>query len=147
MHDAGRLILQSFLDLKEQISAARGIQSLLHVHIGLIVFAVATLLLRRAPAYVPLVIVIAMQATNETIDWLLKPGFRLSDSLFDSVNTVIWPALLTVMIVYHRRRLAAIAPPRRPRQPAPPRPLRRVRGKTSDDDVRVAIKGMLRGMD
>ncbi|WP_130754860.1 hypothetical protein [Sphingobium xenophagum] len=147
MHDTARLIIESFLDLKDQLSAARGIQSLLHVHIGLVVFAVAALLLRRMLAYMPLLVVVVIQAANETMDWLIKPGFRLSDSLFDSVNTLVWPSLLTLMIVYHRRRLAALTPPRRPGQSVPPRPLQSVPRKSSDDDVREAIKSMLRGMD
>lgn len=80
---------------------------LLHVHLGLLIFFVSALFVkRRMRSWWPLVIVFGFAVLNELIDiaapgvWSAKLGLR------DIANTVVWPL---VVFVLARRGLLAPA--------------------------------------
>ncbi len=73
-------------------------QELLHVHIGLAIFVLVSLLLRkkfRSP--IPLAFVTFFAIMNEVIDWLNDPGPVDLENIVDIANTVAWPIVLFLL--------------------------------------------------
>ena len=86
----------------------------LHVHVGLALFFVAVVLLRKSPAsLVPWLCVLGVEVANELKDMFhfgrTMIYFDLGDSPKDLVNTMIWPTVLLVWfrIAEHRKRKPA----------------------------------------
>lgn len=95
-------------DFKEGITAKRELQSVLHVHFGLVIFLTALLVLRRPwKPWRALAAVLAVQGANELIDYLVKPHFRLIDSVMDCFNTLWWPTVFTLAFALWRARAPA----------------------------------------
>lgn len=73
-------------------------EDLLHVHIGLLIFVVAALILRRKiRSPIPLAIVIVFAAGNEVLDWINATPAARWEPLFDFLNTVFWPTILFLL--------------------------------------------------
>jgi hypothetical protein len=70
--------------------------NLLHVHVGLAIFVVTALLLRRRMRSPwPLAVVTLFALLNEGVDYLTP---QTSDfSVFDVMNTVFWPGVLFLL--------------------------------------------------
>jgi hypothetical protein len=70
--------------------------NLLHVHVGLAIFVVTALLLRRRMRSPwPLAVVTLFALLNEAVDYLIP---RTSDfSIFDVLNTMFWPMVLFLL--------------------------------------------------
>ena len=93
-------------DVKEGITAKRELQSVLHVHFGLVIYLAALLVLRQPwKPWRALAAVLAVQGANELMDYLVKPHFGLSDSFIDSFNTLWWPTVFTVAFALWRPRM------------------------------------------
>jgi len=70
-------------------------QSLMHVHAGLLIFALTALLFRkkmRSP--LPLACVALFAALNEIVDWWGGKPIDTAEPLVDFANTVFWPIVL-----------------------------------------------------
>jgi hypothetical protein len=91
--------------LKQAMSAATGAtEELLHVHFGLLIFVtVAVLFRRRMHSLWPVSLVWAFALGNEAVD-LFATGYELVPSLFDVLNTALWPTVL--FLVARRRRIS-----------------------------------------
>lgn len=73
----------------------------LHVHAGLAIFFATMLVLRRRPGdMLPLGVVIAVAVLGEAWDvrdrWAVGMAADVPGHVHDIVNTVLWPALLTM---------------------------------------------------
>lgn len=82
-------------------------EALLHVHAGLSIFLLSSLLFRRRMrSRVPISLVFAFAVANELAD-VMTPGHtsRPWEPIFDILNTVVWPTLLFLLA---RRRLSKI---------------------------------------
>jgi hypothetical protein len=97
---------QLYADLIHQIGDGTGMaDSLLHVHAGLAVLFVARIVTRRSLSTpLPLLLVIAAEATNEVLDRLHYGSWRLADTGADVVNTLFWPTVLFVGLRLRRPR-------------------------------------------
>ncbi|MEO5807016.1 hypothetical protein [Devosia sp.] len=75
----------------------------LHIHVGLGIYIIAILALRRGPASpVPWLIVLGFELINEVLDLYHEVDF--SGSIVDVLNTMLWPtiALAIARYVAHR---------------------------------------------
>lgn len=92
-------LLSRYFHAKLQVGEWTGAsQELLHVHAGLAIFLLASLLLRRKfRSPVPLALVIVLAVANEVIDWLNHPPTTTFEPLWDVLNTVFWPGLLFLL--------------------------------------------------
>lgn len=73
--------------------------SLLHVHTGMIIFVAIAALTRRPPgSLIPFGAVALAELVNEALDALADGRVRWPDTISDVVNTLLWPAVLTVGI-------------------------------------------------
>ena len=75
----------------------------LHIYVGLIVFFVVAITLRRRPAsYLPLVAVVVTAILGELVDMRddIKSlgAWRWRASLHDLANTVFWPLVITLLV-------------------------------------------------
>ena len=92
-------------DLKTDLTGLIGLsRDALHVHLGLLVFLVAMLLLRRSPgSIVPWACVLVLQLVNELLDALHLPDGRLEfivefGAIGDVVNTMLWPTIILLLV-------------------------------------------------
>lgn len=82
-------------ELGEQLGAS---EALLHVHVGLIIFVLTALVLRRRMASIlPLTIVIALAVLNEIVDLMGPSPAPLWRSGIDILNTIAWPLVLFLL--------------------------------------------------
>jgi hypothetical protein len=82
---------------KRQLGESLGVSdNLLHVHVGLAIFVVTALLIRRRMRSPwPLAVVALFAVLNEAVDYLIP---RTSDfSIFDVLNTIFWPTVLFLL--------------------------------------------------
>ena len=73
-------------------------QEMLHVHAGLLIFVLASLLLRkkfRSP--IPLGLVVVFAVLNELIDWVNSPSPNALEPYLDIANTAFWPCVLFLL--------------------------------------------------
>jgi len=91
--------LAAYSDAKVAIDDATGAgQDLLHVHVGLVIFVLVALLLRkkmRSP--IPLAVVVFFGLLNELVDWLGGKPIDTLEPYVDFANTVFWPLVLFVL--------------------------------------------------
>lgn len=81
--------------LGEQLGAS---EALMHVHVGLIIFVLTALLMRRRMASTwPLAAVAMLAVLNEVVDYVGPSPSSLSQSAADFINTVLWPAVLFLL--------------------------------------------------
>lgn len=84
---------------KSKLGAALGMSDdLLHVHLGLAIFVVTALLLRRRMRSIwPLAIVAALALANEVVDYAISDPWSATRSALDVVNTIFWPLVLFLL--------------------------------------------------
>lgn len=92
-----------FWDAKEWLHLQTGWSpAMLHVHLGLAIWLIAALLMRRPLRdWRPLAVLAILQALNELGDRLFFGVWR-ADTLWDVLTTLFWPA--AIMLVARRRR-------------------------------------------
>lgn len=85
--------------LKRELGETLGASAdLLHLHLGLVIFVVTALLLRRRMRSVwPLAIVAAFALINEMIDYAVNEPWSATRSAVDVVNTLFWPMVLFLL--------------------------------------------------
>lgn len=97
--------IQTYSDTKRSIAEYFGAsEALLHLHAGLLIFFVSSLLFRRRMrSWVPIGLVYAFAVANEVVD-LLTPDHQFIplEPVVDVANTVVWPTLLFLLA---RRRI------------------------------------------
>ena len=77
---------------------------LIHVHVGLAIFVLTALLLRRRMRSPwPLAVVAVFALLNEAVDYAVPPASDFS--AIDVANTLFWPAVL--FLLARRGRMAA----------------------------------------
>ena len=86
--------------------------AVLHIHLGLVIYLLSSLLLRRPlSSLLPWLTVVLLELANETSDfvryyvsgWPWTP----TNTIEDIVNTLFWPTILVVL--FHRQRIAVSA--------------------------------------
>jgi hypothetical protein len=91
--------------------------AVLHIHLGLAIYLLTCLLLRRPLGSVlPWLVVALLELTNEASDFLRYYvsawPWTPTNTIEDIVNTLFWPTVF--VLVFHRRRVVAaaeVAPP------------------------------------
>lgn len=91
---------------------------MLHVHVGMAIFVLASLVLRRPIGLLPpLLLLLGLETLNELSDFM---RYRIGGwpwtpwpTVADYIDTLLWPAVLTLL--FRADRLRRAAPP-----PAPP---------------------------
>lgn len=105
-------------DVKDWLSTSLHLShAMLHVHIGMAVFVLSGLALRKPiGSWAPLLIVVALETMNELVDfaryhlsgWPWTPG----PTVADLVATWLWPVMLTLIFRRRSRRGdATVEPP------------------------------------
>jgi hypothetical protein len=84
--------------------------AVLHIHLGLTLYLMTGLLLRRPLGSVlPWLVVVALELVNEASDFLRYYvsawPWTPTNTIEDIFNTLFWPTILVVL--FHRRRAAA----------------------------------------
>lgn len=80
----------------------------LHIHVGLGIYVLAILALRRGPASpLPWLIVLAFELVNEILDLYHEVDF--SGAIVDILNTMLWPTIAFVVATVVARRKRAVA--------------------------------------
>lgn len=88
--------------LKTALSEAVGLsKDALHVHLGLLIFLAAVLLLRTSlGSWTPWLVLLLFELANEAVDLLHEhDGIRvtdLSETAKDIVNTMFWPTVVVL---------------------------------------------------
>ena len=94
--------------MKLAIAAGMGLsKDALHIYVGLSVYLLVALLVRRSMnSFLPVAAVAALACAGEVVDMiddLLSLGhWRWGDSAHDIANTVIWPLVLYLLARYTR---------------------------------------------
>jgi hypothetical protein len=83
----------------------------LHIHLGLAIYLLASLLLRRSlGSLLPWLVVVTLELANETSDFIryYVSGWpwTATNTIEDIVNTLFWP---TILVILFRRRCSAVA--------------------------------------
>lgn len=88
-----------YSEIKRGIEAWTGAsQELLHVHAGLMIFVLASLVLRRQfHSPIPLALVAVFALFNELLDWINGPSAYGFEPYRDIANTVFWPSILFLL--------------------------------------------------
>ncbi len=83
-----------------------GSAALLHVHVGMAIYLGTLMVVRqRRGGLVALQVVVAAELANEAMDWLAgSPRWTWGDTVSDMLLTVMWPAAITAVIAWRRRR-------------------------------------------
>jgi hypothetical protein len=81
---------------KGHVITATGMsESQLHIHAGLAIFVLASLLLRRKMrSRVPVALVVAFAVLNEIVDLMVDGEILSLEPFTDVANTVFWPLVL-----------------------------------------------------
>ena len=97
--------------LKDPVADLFGLShDAMHVHVGLAIFLMVAVLLRkvRGGVWIALGLVLAAELVNEvgdSLDWIRWTGApNLVESAKDVVSTVLWPLLLAVIWTMARKR-------------------------------------------
>jgi hypothetical protein len=73
--------------------------TILHIHAGMAVLLLARLLTRKSlGSLVPLAFVVVAELGNEIMDRLHYGSWRWPDTSMDVLNTLLWPAVLSLAI-------------------------------------------------
>lgn len=92
-------LVVDYSEWKQELGVQLGAsEALIHVHVGLIIFVVTALLLRRRMASVwPLTVVAVLAVLNEVIDYVGPDAASLPQSAVDIINTILWPLVLFLL--------------------------------------------------
>jgi hypothetical protein len=91
--------------------------AVLHIHLGLAIYLLTSLLLRRPLGSVlPWLVVLVLELVNEASDFIRYYvsawPWTASNTIEDIVNTLFWPTVLVVLFRHQRAAAAArILPP------------------------------------
>jgi hypothetical protein len=90
---------QHYASLKEELIVATGAtEDLLHVHIGLAIFVLTALFLkRRMRSPWPLAVVAIISLANEVVDFFTHELWNWWPNALDLANTIFWPAVLFLL--------------------------------------------------
>ena len=70
----------------------------LHIHLGLVTWLLAIWLLRLPPgSVVPVLVVLAVESINETLDAVQKRALEVRHTLIGIANTLLWPRVLSLL--------------------------------------------------
>jgi len=99
-------IVYLYKSLIDVIVEAAGSAALLHVHVGMAIYLGTLMVVRhRRGGAIALQVVIAAELGNEAMDWLAaSPQWSWGDTISDMVLTVMWPAAITAVAAWRRRR-------------------------------------------
>lgn len=94
---------------QEYIPPGEDLRALIHIHFGLALWLLATLLFRRGPASVlPLAIVWAATLLTEAADlyhfWPIQYDWVWYDTAGDLFNTLFWPTMLWLYFSFRKAR-------------------------------------------
>ena len=83
--------------------------AVLHIHVGLAICLLTSLLLRRPLSSVlPWLVVVMLELANEASDftryYVSGWPWTATNTIEDIVNTLFWPTVL--LVLFHRRRVA-----------------------------------------
>jgi uncharacterized membrane protein YpjA len=92
-------LFTSYSAAKRSLAEALGVtDDLLHVHVGMALFALTALLTRRRMrSWWPLGIVAAFAIGNEVIDYFANVEWSDQLSALDVANTLVWPLVLFLL--------------------------------------------------
>lgn len=92
-------MIEDYSAMKNALGELTGMsEDLIHVHVGLAIFVVTALLLRRRMrSVVPLATVALLALLNELVDFSGGEGWRLGSSILDFLNTLLWPLVLFLL--------------------------------------------------
>ena len=92
-------MIQAYSEMKIALGDVTGMsEDLVHVHVGLAIFVVTALLLRRRMrSWVPLATVAFLAFANELVDFSAGDGWELGASILDFLNTLLWPFVLFLL--------------------------------------------------
>lgn len=90
---------QKYSAAKRALGEQLGVSDdLLHLHVGLAIFVITALLLRRRMRSVwPLAAVAAFTLVNEIVDYAVNDPWSGTRSVLDVANTMFWPAVLFLL--------------------------------------------------
>ena len=99
MQDILLASVEAYSAAKLSLGKALGVtDDLLHLHVGLAIFVITALLLRRRMRSPwPLAAVAAFALANEIVDYAEPVPWSATRSALDVVNTVFWPAVLFLL--------------------------------------------------
>jgi len=73
--------------------------SVLHIHAGLAVLAIARIAIRRSlGTFIPFAAVVAAEAANEIMDRLYCGSWNWPDTLSDVAYTLFWPLVISLAV-------------------------------------------------
>ena len=92
-------MIQEYLAWKVALGESTGMsENLVHVHVGLAIFVLTALLLRkRMRSWIPLTVVVALAVLNEAVDYLYGIQWDYISSGMDLINTILWPTVLFLL--------------------------------------------------
>ena len=87
-----------YSQMKNDLGELTGMsEDLIHVHVGLAIFVLTALVLRRRMrSPIPLSVVATLALLNEVLDHG-SPGWDPGSSLLDFLNTLVWPLVLFLL--------------------------------------------------
>lgn len=93
-------LLSLYIEFIQWIGDGTGLpDTILHIHAGMAVLLLARLLTRKSlGSLVPLAFVVVAELGNEIIDRLHYGSWRWPDTSMDVLNTLLWPAVLSLAI-------------------------------------------------
>ncbi len=91
-------MILSYSGMKNALGQVTGMsEDLIHVHVGLAIFVITALVLRRRMrSSIPLSVVALLAFVNELLDYG-TPEWELGSSVLDFVNTLVWPLVLFLL--------------------------------------------------
>jgi len=100
--------LEAYAAAKRALEANLGMgDDLMHVHLGLAIFVLSALILRKPMRSAwPIGLVVALALINEVVDYFVTPNWSAGLSLLDVVNSVFWPTLLFLIARRTGRRIS-----------------------------------------
>lgn len=98
--------VEDYSSIKRAMADGLGMsEALLHLHIGLAIFVIAALALRRRMRSPwPLLAVALLALGNELVDRLSHDSWRIANSAADLLNTLLWPTVLFLLARRGKRR-------------------------------------------
>jgi len=92
--------IRRYHDWAFALESSVGSDTLIHVNVGLGIWLLAALFLRRPFRDPRLLLPIMMaEGTNEVFDYLVHQGWSLADTTHDILWTLLWPILLWAVSV------------------------------------------------
>lgn len=99
-------IVYLYKSLIDIIVERSGSAELLHVHAGMAIYLITLMVVRqRRGGVIAFQMVLAAELGNEVMDWLAaSPKWTWADTISDVVLTLMWPAAITAVTAWRRRR-------------------------------------------